>query len=53
MKHSELQCDTRFMTACEEKLRRKMSKQPKAAVKCNSVDRISAMQPCAQWGHAI
>lgn len=47
MKHSPLQRDTRFMTACEEKLRIKMSKQPKAAVKCYSVDRISAMQPCA------
>lgn len=47
MKHSPLQRDTRFMAACEEKLRIKMSKQPKAAVKCYSVDRISAMQPCA------
>lgn len=46
MKHSPLQRDTRFMTACEEKLRIKMSKQPKA-VKCYSVDRVSAMQPYA------
>lgn len=36
MKHSQLQCDTRFMTASEEKFirKRKKSKQPKAVVKC-------------------
>lgn len=36
MKHSQVQCDTRFMTASEEKFRRKRqkSKRLKAVVKC-------------------
>lgn len=35
MKHSQLQCDTRFMTANEEKFeKKKKSKQRKAVVKC-------------------